>query len=326
MQRRRFQQGLVASTLLPAWLTHAQTARPYRLAWVSTDRAASPSPNLAALRGGLGDLGYREGVDLLLDPWWGEGSADRVIRLLPELLRGQPDLVVAVGGLALNTLVRAKVSLPIIFSISSDPVEARLIDSSARPGGQLTGISRFTLALVGKRLALIREILPAARRVALIVNPQHPGEQLELEAARQAAAPLGLALRYFPVKTEAELDAALADIAARRDDAIVAFADGFTIGFAGRIAACSLQQRIPAVDSWAPFAHAGNLAIHGPLVADVYRRLARYGDKIRKGARPADLPVERPTRVERVINLRTARAPGLKIPATMLARADEVIE
>ena len=324
MKRRTFQQGMAAWPAALAWPASAQPTRPYRVAWVSTERAASPSPNLMALRSGLRDLGYREGVDLLIDAWWSEGSADQVTQRLPEILRTQPDLVVAAGGLALGALVRSGITLPIVFSISSDPVEARLIDSFAHPGGRMTGISLFTLALVVKRLALIREFLPKARRVALIVNPQHPGERLELAAAQAAATQLGLALHYCPVTTEAELEAALSDIAAQRDDAIVAFADGFTMGFAGRIAAFGLQHRIPAVNGWAPFARAGNLAIYGPVIADVYRRLALYVDKIRKGAKPADLPVELPTRVELVVNRRTARAMGLVVPATVLARADEV--
>ena len=132
--------------------------------------------------------------------------------------------------------------------------------------------------------------------------------------------------RYFPVKSEADLEAALADIARQRDDAIVAFADGFTMGFAGRIAAFSLQHRIPAVDGWAPFARQGNLLTYGPLIEDVYRRLAEYVDKILKGAKPADLPVELPMRVQLVVNLKTAKTLGLTIPPSVLLRADEVIE
>ena len=162
--------------------------------------------------------------------------------------------------------------------------------------------------------------------MALIANPQHPGESQELDAAQAAASKLGLVVRYFPVKNEAELELDFADIARQRDDAIVAFADGFTMGFAARVAAFSLQHKIPAIDGWAQFAQQGNLLIYGPVIQEVHRRLAAYVDKIGKGAKPGDLPVELPTKVELVINLKTAKAIGLAIPNTVLVRADEVIE
>ena len=327
MKRRTFSQTIAT---LPAAFAFAATAvepnRPYRVAWVSTERQAAPSPNLAAFRGGLRDLGYAEGRELVLDTWWGEGSGLQVEKLAPDILRSQPDVVVAAGGSALAALIRAGVKTPIVFSVSADPVAAKFVESFAHPGGNMTGMSLFTLALVGKRLEVLKEILPRARGVALIANPQHPGERQELDAAQAAASKLGLAVRYFPVSSEAELETALVDIARRRDDAIVAFADGFTLGFASRIAAFSLQYRIPAVDGWAEFARQGNLLIYGPVIEDVYRRLAAYVDKIRKGAKPADLPVELPTKVELVVNLKTAKALGLTIPPSVLARADEVIE
>ena len=254
MKRRTLSRTLAVLPAALALSSAAQPARPYRVAWVSTERKSSPSPNLAAFRGGLRDLGYTEGLDLALDTWWGEGSGETVEKLAPAVVRSMPDVVVAAGGSALGALIRAGVKNNIVFSVSADPVEARFVESFARPGGRMTGMSLFTLALVGKRLELLKEILPRARRVALIANPQHPGERQELDAAQAAAAKLGLTVRYFPVNSAAALEAALADIArqrdGQRDDAIVAFADGFTLGFAGRIAAFSLQERIPAIDGW----------------------------------------------------------------------------
>jgi putative ABC transport system substrate-binding protein len=243
-----------------------------------------------------------------------------------DIVRAQPDVIMSQGGLALNPLVRAGVKIPIVFTYSGDPVEAKIVASFNRPGGNMTGISYFTLEIVGKRLELLREILPGLKRVAFLANPQHPGEQKEFAAAQAAAAKLGLAVRYFPVTSEAELKAALTDIARGRDEAIVAFADAFTISFAEKIAAFSVQQGIPAVDGWAPFARRGNLLIYGPVLEDSYRRLAVYVDKILKGAKPGDLPVELPTKLELVINAKTARALGLTIPASVLLRADEVIQ
>jgi putative ABC transport system substrate-binding protein len=325
MNRRAIFRWLSVMPVVVGARVIAQPARTLRVAWVSTDRRALPSPYLEAFRGGMRDLGHVEGRTVTIDTWSGDGSAERVEQMAVEIVRSQPDVIVAAGGLALFALLRAGVKLPIVFSISADPVEAKIVSSLSRPAGHLTGISLFTLALVGKRLELIKEVVPGTTRVALIANPQHPGERKELEAARAAAAKLNLAVRYFPVRDEADLDAALAEIARGRDDAIVAFADGFTMGFAGRIAAFSMQHRIPAVDGWAPFARAGNLLIYGPVIEDVYRRLATQVDRILKGAKPGDLPIELPTKVELVINADAAKALGLTIPANVLARADEVI-
>jgi putative tryptophan/tyrosine transport system substrate-binding protein len=326
MRRRSFQRSLAALPLVAALSALAQPKRSLRVAWVSTERKDLPSQNFAAFRDGLRELGYNEGRNLFIDAWWGEGSRDQVEKMVPDILRAQPDVLLASGGLALGALIRSGVQLPVVFSVSADPVEAKFVQSFARPGGHLTGVSLFTLALVGKRLELLKEILPGARRVALIANPQHPGESQELDAAKAAAFKLGLAVRYFPVRNEAELELAFADIAKQRDDAILAFADGFTMGFAARIAAFSLQHKIPAIDGWAQFAQQGNLLIYGPVIQEVHRRLAAYVDKIGKGAKPGELPVELPTKVELVINLKTAKAIGLTIPKAVLVRADEVIE
>ncbi|MBK9115027.1 MAG: ABC transporter substrate-binding protein [Betaproteobacteria bacterium] len=325
MRRRTAVRALGLLPLCAARPALTQTQVRHRVAWVSTDRKDRPSENLEAFRGGMRELGRVEGRDFAIEVWSGDGSGERVARMAPDIVGSRPDVIVAAGGLALFPLLRAGVTKPIVFSISADPVEAKIVASMARPGGNITGISLFTLALVGKRLELVKEILPGAKRVALIANPQHPGERKELEAAQQAAAKLRLHIRYFQARSGAELESALTDIARSRDDAVLAFADGFTLGFAGRLAEFSLQHRIPTVDGWAPFAQAGNVLIYGPVFADVYRRLAAFVDKILKGAKPGDLPIELPTKVELVINAKTAAAIGLTIPSAVLARADEVI-
>jgi putative ABC transport system substrate-binding protein len=325
MKRREFCRSVATITIVCVFPTHAQAIRPFRVAWVSTDQKNSPSPNLAAFQGGMRDLGYMEGRDLVIDTWWGEGSAERVERMATDIVRSKPDVIVAAGGLALDALMHVDVKIPTVFSISADPVEAKVADSFAHPGGNRTGISLFTLALVGKKMELLKEAVPGVKRIAIIANPQHPGEQQELAAAKTGAEKLGLAVRYFPVHSGIELEVAFADIARARDEAIIAFADGFTMGFAGRIASFSIQNRIPAVDGWAPFALQGNLMTYGPVIEDVYRRLAVYVDNIHKGAKPADLPIELPTKVELVINLKTASALGITMPQSLLLRADQVI-
>lgn len=320
--RRKF---LVASALSGvAAAVHAQ-ARPYRVAYVTTERKGVPSANQDAFRAGLKALGYVEGRDIVVDVWSADGSGERVVEMMPEVLATKPDLILAAGGLALFPLLKTKPAAPIVFSLSADPVEAKIVPSYARPGGNMTGISLFSLDLVGKRLDLLKQALPNARRIALVVSPQHPGERLELAAAREAAQKLGLTIRYFPVTSEAELEAALADIARERDDAILAFADGFTLQFAGRFAEFARKTRIPAIDGWEPFARAGNLMTYGPVIDDVYRRLASYVDKIRKGASPGDLPVERPIAVELVVNQAAAKQLGITLPPVLLATANKVI-
>jgi len=326
MKRRIFCGGLAVLPLAAALPAIAQAARPFRIAWVSTELQNPASPTLEAFRSGIRALGYSEGKDLVIETWWGEGSTERLDDLASDIIRSRPDVIVAQGGYAVDSMIRAGVKIPLVFSVSADPVEAKYVGSFARPGGNMTGISLFTLALVGKRLELLKETLPGIKQVALIANPQHPGEQKELEAAQTAAAKLGMTVRYFPVHSEAELEAALTYIGRAHDDAILAFADGFTMGFATRIATFSARSHIPAVDGWAPFARQGNLMIYGPVFEDVYRRLAVYVDKIIKGAKPADLPVELPTKVELIINAKTANAIGVTIPQSLLLRADEVIQ
>ncbi len=326
MKRRAFCRALAALALAFS-LAKAQPGRMLRVAWVSVERKNSPSPNLDAFRGGMRDLGYVEGGNLVIDTWWGEGSEARVAQLVGDILRSQPDIIVA-QGIALFPIVDAGVKTPIVFSISADPVEAKVVESFARPGRNVTGISLFTLALVGKRLQLLREAMPGIKRVALIANPQHPGQQKERDAAQEAAAQLGMSVRYFPVSSEVELDAALKDIALARDEAILAFADGFTMGFAQRIAAFSVQHGIPAIDGWAPFARQGNLLVYGPVIGDAYpvghlRRQDSQGRKTRRIARRA--ADESGTR-RQPQNREGARHHDPTIAAAARGRGDSVID
>jgi putative ABC transport system substrate-binding protein len=326
MNRRNACRTLAVLPLVYAVRAVAQPVVACRVAWVSMDQAGSNSHLLAAFRAGMADLGYVEGKNLVIDTWWGAGSSERLEHMAGDILRAQPDVIVTQGGSALPPMLQAGVKKPIVFSMSADPVEAKIVDSYAHPGGNVTGITLFATDLAGKRMALLAEVLPGVKRFALVANPQHPGEQKELQGAQAAAAKLGFTLRYFPVQTEAELDAALAEIARARIDAIMVLSDGFAVGYAERFAAFSVQNRIPVVTGWAQFAQRGNLITYGPVFADVYRRLATYVDRIHKGARPGDLPVEQPTKLELVINLKTAKALGLTIPQSVLVRADEVIQ
>lgn len=323
MKRRAICAAMLTVPL--AVVARAQAARPVRIAWVSPDRANQPAPYLDAFLSGMRQLGYVEKRDIVIEPWWGEGSLERVERSVGDILASQPRVIVAGAG-TVSAFVKAGVKIPVVFTFSGDPVEGKVVQSFAHPGGNATGISLFATDLIPKRVELLKELLPDVKRLAIIANPQHPGQFKELDAARAAAGRLAIAPHYLPVQTEAELEAALKSSAAAHDDAILAFADGFTMGFASRIAAFSVQSRIPAIDGWAFFAQQGNLMTYGPVVHDIYRRLAGYVDRILKGAKPADLPVELPAKVELVINLKTARALGLVVPQALIVRADEVIQ
>lgn len=318
---------LLLAALPCAGLVRAQTQPRtlLRIAWVSTDRASPPSPFLEAFRGGMRELGYIEGRNLRIDTWWAEGATERLQPMVAEILSAQPDVLLTQGA-ALGAMLRAEVKKPIVFVISADPVAAKFVQSYARPGGNVTGISLFDLEPFAKRLELLQEMLPGVRRLAVLANPQHPGEQMELQVAQAGAAKLGMTLRYFPVRSEEEFERALADIAAARDEAIVAFADAFIMSHAERIAAFSQQQRIPAISGWAIFAQRGNVLAYGPEISDCYRRVASYVDRIGKGAKPGELPIELPTKLELVLNMKAARTIGLAIPASLQLRADRLLE
>ena len=280
----------------------------------------------AAFREGMRERGYLEGRDVIIEPRWGEGSNERLDQLAVELVKSNPRLIVTQGGPATYTVVRAGATMPIVFAFSGDPVDGKLVDSFAHPGRNLTGVSLLSLDLVGKRMELIKETLPSLKRIAVLANPQHPGEQSELNASRAAAKQLGLALEYFQLPASANLDDTLPAVTKSRSDAIVVFPDAYMMRLSERIAEFAVKQRIPAISGWAQFAEAGNLMTYGPNLRDSYRRLAYYVDRILKGTKPADLPVELPMKFELIINLKAAKQIGLTIPPNVLVRADKVIK
>jgi putative ABC transport system substrate-binding protein len=326
MKRRTLCRALSLPLLVLAQSAGAQATSVFRVAWVSLEQANSSSPVFAAFRTGMAELGYVEGKNLVIDAWWGDGSAARLEQQRADILRARPDVIVAQGGVALGPMLHPSVDRPVLFSMSGDPVAAKIVASYAHPGGNATGITLFAAELTAKRMALLKEMVPGMRSIAVIANPRHPGAQRELQSAQDAAARLGLRLSHYTTQSLTELDAALDQIAKARSDAILVFADGFALQHADRIAAFSLRQRIPVVAGWAPFAQQDNLMAYGPEFADVYRRLASYADRIHKGARPGDLPVEQPSKFELIINLKTAKALGLAVPQALQLQATEMIQ
>jgi len=215
---------------------------------------------------------------------------------------------------------------PLVFGYSADPVIGRIVESWTRPGVNRTGISYFSLELVPKRLELMKQMLPQMKRVAIVGWPAHAGELLELDAAKSAAERLGLEHQYFGVATASEVDAALESIAKWRADGVLVFAGAVASVHAGRFAAFSARSRIPTVSAWPQFAEAGNLMTYGPVIQEAQVRLASFVDRILKGAKAADMPVELPTKIELVINLKTAKAIDLAVPQSLRLRADRLIE
>lgn len=322
--RRRILGAMSAGVLVAVLPAVAQVA-PFRVSWVSPTRAVDGSPFLEELRRGLADVGYVQGRNLLLEAYWGEDSAERLEKLVAEVVASTPNVIVAQGGAA-PPMRRATATIPVVFGYSGDPVEAGLVDSLGRPGRNMTGISYLALDLVGKRIELLKEVLPGLKRVAVLANPQHPGDQAERRASQAAATTLGLSVAYFEARNAAQLGEALAAIEGSGSEAVVMFPVQNVIRNRERIAAWAVKHQLPAISGWAQFAEGGNLLSYGPNLTQSSRRLAFYVDRILKGTRPADLPVELPTRVELVVNLKAAKALGITIPQTVMLRADRVIE
>ncbi|HEV8723070.1 MAG TPA: ABC transporter substrate-binding protein [Candidatus Binatia bacterium] len=306
-------------------LADAQQSPPFRIGWISNDRGSGSSPMFEAFREGMREFGYVEGRNVMIEPHWGEGSNERLEQLAVELVRSNPRVIVTQGGPATYPVIRAGATVPIVFGFSGDPVEGKVVESFARPGRNLTGVSFLSLDLVGKRMELLKEVMPSLKRVAILANPQHPGEQGELHASQSAAKQLGLALEYFQLPITAKLDDTLPAVAKSRSEAIVVFPDAYMMRLSGRIAEFAVKNRTPAISGWAQFAEGGNLMTYGPNLRDSFKRLAYYVDRILKGAKPADLPVELPKKFELVINLKAAKQLGLTMSQSVLYRADKVI-
>ena len=303
-----------------------QTGRLARIGWIGWSGAAvgqMATVPLDALRAGLQQRGWKEGVDLTIAVRAGDRTQAR--QLATELVAAKVDVIVAQGPMVFGARVPGDPT-PLVFAINGDPVEAGLVVSLARPGANITGITALTLPLAGKRLELLREIRPGLSRVVVIANAVHPGVLSELRETRSAAATLGLTLQYVPVTSVGDFPAAFDAIAGAGAQALVAFPDTLINAQARAIAEFAAARRLPAISGWAEFTEAGNLMSYGPNLRDFYAHLAGHVDRLLKGVKPADLPVEQPTRFELVINLKTARALSLTIPQALLLRADEVIQ
>jgi putative ABC transport system substrate-binding protein len=332
MRRREFLGVLSAAAAWPFTARAQRTDQVRRIAWLGLGHADEPSPYLDSLRAGLRELGWIEGQNLRLDPFWATGREDMEARGR-ELLASNPDVIVT-QELMVYAMRSLNTTKPVVFGFSGDPVDGKLVQSWAHPGGNFTGMSYLALELVGKRIELLKEWLPQTRRIAILARPQHPGEHLERKASEAVVGKLGVELSYFPYYSRSslpardlgELETIFRAIVQDRCDALVIFPDSAMYEVSGRIAQFALDAKLPSVSGWFPFARKGCLMTYGPNVRDLYRSLARYVDRILRGTAPAELPVEIPTKFYLAINLNTAKALGLTVPDKLLALTDEVIE
>ena len=297
----------------------------HRIAYVNVGPEAPNASNVAAFREGLREWGYIEGRNVVIDFRWGDGRVERLPGLIRDLLELKPDLVFSGGGQPTILAVKAATAtVPVVF-ITGDPVAEGVVASLSHPGGNLTGFAALAQDLEGKRLEMLRELLPGARRIALIWNPATPASVKSKQAAEATSLRLGLSVQWFEARNPGELQKALAAIPPDGLDAMMLLADP-VLGFQRpQILAAAAQRRLPAVYFWREFVVEGGLMSYGTNLTAVYRHAARYADKIFHGVKPADLPIEQPATFELVINLNTAKTLGLAVPQSLLLRADEII-
>ncbi len=321
--RRRLFAGLCVALAAPR-LAAAQAPRRPRIAWLAMVSKTARVAGLAPFLQGMAAFGHHDGKTFDLDERWGENSRETLERLALEALALRPSVFVSQGP-ALQVALKLPGTIPVVFGTSGDPIEIGVAKTLARPGGHFTGVTFLSYALVGKRVELLHEVAPKAKRLAVLSNTEHGGDAKELAATREAAASLGLEVSHYPATNPAEVERGLAAIAAARAEALVVHPDALMVQQREAIGRFSTERRIPAISGWAIIAEGGTLLTYGPVLSEVYRRLAYFVDRVLRGAKPADLPIELPSTVELVVNLKTAKALGLTIPPAVLVRADRVI-
>jgi putative ABC transport system substrate-binding protein len=284
------------------------------------------SPLVSAFRNGLRDLGYVEGTNILIEYRWAEGDYARLPPLIADLIARKVEIIVTAGTPSSLAVRRASTTIPLVMVAVGDPVGSGLVESLAHPGGNATGLTSITPELEGKRLELLREVVPGLAQVAVLWNPANAYQIADEKSVREAAHSLKMEVVTLPVRSVGELEAAFARIGGERFDAVVVLADRLFLHNRKRIVDFVAARRLPTMNAYRELAEAGGLMSFGPNYALMHRQAAGYVDRILKGANPADLPIEQPAQFEFVLNIRSAGALGLKIPQPILTRADEVIE
>ena len=322
--------GLIAAALLFVALVASVEAqgptRVWRIGFLGPGAPSSNDPRVEALQRGLRELGYVEGRNLAFEFRWARGNADRLAALAAELAQLKVDAIVTQGTQATDAARRAVTTIAIVFAVAGDPVGTGLVTSLARPGGNVTGLTDIAPEIAGKRLALLREAVPGITRIAVLWNPANPSAAPQMKDTGAVARTFGLSVKSLDLGDVTQLEGAFAMAVQDRAQAVIVLSDGALYGRRVRIAELAAKHRLPCV-AWTPeFADSGCLMTYGANVVEMHRRAAVMLDKILKGASPESLPVEQPTTFELIVNLKTAKALGLRIPSSLLARADRAIE
>src|SRR5262245_30730616 len=332
MKRREF--ILLLGGAAAAWPLAAHPQQPaapagkvFRIGFVGPSAADSLPmiPRYEAFRAGLRDLGYEEGRNLVIEFRWAEGQYDRLPALFAELVRLNVDVLVTYGTPGIVAAKQATSTIPIVMAGSGDAEASGLVSSLARPGGNVTGMTFFNPELAAKRLELLKDIVPGLKDVGVLLNPANPVNEPIIPAMRRFAQPLELELHPFGVRGPAEFESAFEGMARKQVGAVVVIDDATLIANAPDVARLAMLKGLPSC-GWPDFAVAGGLVAYGVNFPDMFRRSAAHVDRILKGAKPADLPVERWIKFETILNLKTAKALGLTVPTSIVLRADEVIE
>ena len=325
MNRRAFSRKLAVALLAASGLSAAQSqSAVHRVGFINVGPQAPNMPNVTAFREEMRILGYVEGQNLAIDFRWGDGNVDRLPALIAELLAWKPDVILSSGGPpTIRALKMATTTVPVVF-VTGEPMSEGIVSSLSRPGGNLTGFAVLANSIDGKRMELLREAIPKARRVAIVWNPATADATANRDGAEVAAAKLGLTPAWYEARNAGELQQGLASIQAAKPDALLVLADS-VLGFERkRIVEFANKNRLPGVYFWREFVQDGGLMSYGASLTAIFRRAAHYVDKVLKGAKPADLPIEQPTTFELVVNLATARDLGIHIPQSLLVRADVI--
>lgn len=321
LRRRTLLGGVIATAIVP----RAARAQPVKAARLGVLVFGTPATDaFPVIRSGLAALGYVEGRSIVFEHRYADGQPDRLPALATDLVRANPDVIIAAGGDVAPFAKRATAVIPIVMISSADPVQGGLVASLARPGGNVTGLTFVSSELAGKRLQFLKEAAPGAARAAVLWNPDHPDD--EFRATHAAGRSLGVHVESLEVRRRDDIDGAFAVASRERTQAVIVASSRLMSLNRNRILELAAQNRMLLASGWGPWATEGGLLSYGPDLEAVIRRSASYVDRILKGTRPGDIPVEQPTKFSLVINTKTAKTFGLTIPPSLLQRADQVIE
>ena len=327
IDRRTFLAGTGAVLLAAPLAAEAQQpGKVYRVGFLGNSTAALEGNLVGPVREGLRDLGYIEGRNILIEYRWADGKYERFPALIAELAALKVDVIVTAGTPAALAVNKTTPSIPLVMAAVGDPIGVGLVASLARPGGNVTGLSAIAPELEGKRLELLKEVVPKLSHIAVLWNPDNPFQAGSLKETKTGAQVLGIKVQLLGVRVSEEFPAAFAAILKERPGALLVLADRIFLHNRARIVGFETTHRLPGVYAYRELVEAGGLMSFGPSYAGMHRRAAYYVDKILKGAKPGDLPVEQPTKFDFIINLKTAKALGLTIPQSLLQRADEIIQ